>query len=103
MRRIETAAEWEALTRGAEGYIYNDAATAFGWSTQFRNTLHWAGCTTLSSQRPLAGTFARGAKYFAASHVHAARWLERERGREGTGWRRCGRCVSQRRLPAGTG
>ena len=65
------------------------------------NTLHGAGCTTLSSQRQRADPFRGAPKYYAADLAGAMGWLERERGQEGMEWRRCGRCVREGRLPAG--
>ena len=94
MRRIETWAEWVALQAAGRGCVYNDYATARGLAGHLGNTLHAAGCANLRSPwRPESAYFGSAPKYFAADCAEALAWLGRERGREGHGWRRCGRCL----------
>jgi len=102
MRRVESAAEWAALLAGGRGCIYNDYASAAGLPGNRGNTLHAAGCPNLRSPwRPASAYFTSAPKYFAAECAVAVAWLDRERGREGAGWRRCGRCLKAGPLPAG--
>src|SRR2546423_15198280 len=92
MRRIESAEEWDAILRGGVGCAYSDYPNARQAAAGQGSTLHAAGGTTLRSSRFRARPFPPPPKYHGEDCPQAVPWLERERGTEGTPWRRCRRC-----------
>jgi hypothetical protein len=85
MRKVPDDDELRRLHVGRQGFIYNDyrGPVLKGASG---NVLHVAGCSALGA----ANT--KYPKYHFESFLDAAAWLVSERGREGTGWRRCRCC-----------
>ena len=83
MRRVATEPEFEAIRAAGAGFIFNDFTS--GADPQY-NVLHAASCRWLA--RMNLGV----AKIHFNADEDPATWINRTKGPEGIGWKRCATC-----------
>jgi hypothetical protein len=88
MELIPNQDRFDQVLRAGRGFVYNDFSGK-GASGREYNVLHVAGC----------GWLARSSlsvrKFFFEDLRDAVEWLTRERGAEGSAWKRCGTCRAE--------
>jgi len=85
MKLLESQAELEELHDLGRGFIYNDYSGLGSYGKDF-NVLHEADCVWVPKSK------ASIRKYFFNDIDRAIEWLEKNRGKEGKNWKRCGTC-----------
>lgn len=89
MRKIESDSKLRQLQTIGEGFIYNDFSRR-GASGKDYNVLHASACGWLSR------TNVNVPKYFFDTIDEATNWLNKNRGKEGINWKRCGTCLKDK-------
>ena len=90
MKSVTSEIELAQLHTAGNGLIYNDFSR-MGSSGKDYNILHTAFCTwVLRSNTNVP-------KFFFSDIDEAVSWLNRNRGKEGVNWKRCGTCRAMAR------
>jgi hypothetical protein len=89
VKNIESDARLQQICSSGIGFVFNDFSGS-GPSGGRYNLLHAAGCRWLERSN------ASVRKVWFENEHEALSWLQRERGAEGSAWRRCGTCGAGR-------
>lgn len=92
MERIANEQSFRSICANGLGVVFNDFAGHGASGAQY-NVVHAATC------RWLARSNLSVPKIWFEDLVTATSWLERERGREGRAWKRCGTCQARASAP----